>query len=163
MCDVPVHPAVSLLLQAEGDYHFAVRHKDFALPDPPVRGYHLAHGDQYVFTQDGQNPIADSVTAFVLQYVTTWTRGEGGGFGTGVAQATDLRRDLRAAFPTQCRFGQRDLFEADNILVWLVGSDRPSWVVMRVEVAKPIPREAIPAFLWECARGASSHHGMFIP
>src|SRR5262245_22148173 len=37
------HAAVSLLLQGEGDYHWAVRHSDLALPDPPVYGFHWDH------------------------------------------------------------------------------------------------------------------------
>ena len=70
---------------------------------------------------------------------------------------------LRAAFPVQCRFNGRDLFEADNLLVWLAGSDLPSSTFLAVEVAKPIPRVAIPAFLWECAHTSGSPSGMFIP
>jgi len=32
-----------------------------------------------------------------------------------------------------------------------------------VEVARPLPREAVPAFLWEYAKGGGRFQGMFVP
>ncbi len=159
------HSAVSLLLQCEGDYHWAIRHEDLGLPDPPVYGFHwdLENGDESTFVPDEQNPIAAELTAFVLEYAMGYTHTPGGGFGTEVADPSKLIRDLRATFPVQARFGDTELFEAENILVRLYPPEWAPRTRIDVEVAKPLPREAIPAFLWEYTRNGGSFHGMFCP
>jgi uncharacterized protein (TIGR02996 family) len=44
---VPGHPALSLVLQAEGDMHWAVRHADLKAPNPPVYAYCMDYeGDE---------------------------------------------------------------------------------------------------------------------
>jgi len=68
--EVPGHPALSLLEQAEGDLHWAVLNEDLGLADPPVRGYFLDYdrpGREFVLS--GQNPLNDSVPAFVFDYL----------------------------------------------------------------------------------------------
>jgi hypothetical protein len=162
------YPAVSLLLQGEGDYHWAVRHEDFARPDPPVYGYRWdfeGPAEEVVFVPDGRPP-AENVTSFVLEYALSYTRGEGGGFGTDVADPARLLRDLEARFPVRCRIGEMELFEDDDILVRMSRSSLMSERVrerINVEVARPLPREAIPPFLWEYTRNGGWFHGMFTP
>jgi uncharacterized protein (TIGR02996 family) len=165
MRELDGHAAVSLLLQCEGDSHWAVRHADFALPDPPVYGFHwdFENRDENVFVPDENNPVDATVTSFALGYALGYTHAEGGGFGTDVADAGKLIRDLADTFPVQCRFGETEIFEAENILVLLSPS---LWTAGRrivVEVARPLPREAIPAFFWEYTRNGGSFHGMFTP
>jgi hypothetical protein len=162
------HPAVSLLIQGEGDYQWAVRNEDFALPDPPVYGYcwDFDEPNEGVFGPDGQSPLADHVTSFVLEYVLGYTRGEGGGFGTDVVDPARLRLDLEARFPVRCRVGEMELFEDDDILVRMSTTSLMSERVrerINVEIARPLPREAIPPFLWEYTRNGGAFHGMFIP
>jgi uncharacterized protein (TIGR02996 family) len=157
------HAAISLLLQCEGDYHWAVRPADFALPDPPVWGFHLdrENGNEEVFVADEKGPLADSVTSFVLGYAMSYTDGEGGGFGTDVAEPTRLLHDLAAAFPVRARFGQEEVFEKENVLVRLGSSWWSSGKYLTVEVARPASRESVPAFLWDHTRNGGSFHGMF--
>jgi uncharacterized protein (TIGR02996 family) len=165
MRELEGHSAVSLLLQGEGDYHWTVRHEDFALPDPAVYGYILdVHNrDGRTFVPDEQNPIADAVTAFVLEYVMAYTHAAGGGFHTIIAKPAKLIRNLRVTFPVRSKFGQTEFFEAENILVRLYPSHGGAGRRIVVEVAKPLPREAIPAFLWDYTGNGGSFHGMFIP
>jgi uncharacterized protein (TIGR02996 family) len=164
--------AVSLLLQCEGDYHWAVRHRDLAVPDPPVHGFHWDFENEpdeeesFAFVPDRANPIARTLTAWVLEYAMAYTRGGAGGFNTDVADATRLIHDLTTTFPVNCRFGKTEIFEADNIQVRLHPSGRGRQKSRRrivVEVAKSMPREAVPAFLWDYTRSGGSFHGMFIP
>jgi hypothetical protein len=156
--------AISLLLQAEGDYHWAIHHADLALPDPPVYGYGWddESDDEETFVPDERDPVADRVTAFALDYVMAYAHGSGGGFGVEVADSEPLIHALTAAFPVRCRIGERQLFETDGILARL--DPAPDEPVMRlsVEVAGPLPREGIPAFLWDHVHGGGSFHGMFI-
>jgi uncharacterized protein (TIGR02996 family) len=171
MRDLDGFPAVSLLLQCEGDYHWAVRHADLALPDPPVCGFHWDFDNRdETFVPERHNPIHPTLTAFVLGYVWGYTSGQGGGFGTEVADSASLIRQLETTFPFRSRFGGAEIFETANILVRLYpmrqgrgSSRRARSARLIVEVARPLPREAIPAFLWEHTRNGGSFHGLFIP
>jgi hypothetical protein len=159
------HSAVSLLLQGEGDYHWAVRHEDFTLPDPPVYGFLLDYdsGDEGTFVPEDRNPVAPAVTVFAFDYMMAYTYGAGGGFSTDVADSAGLLRDLQAAFPVHARFGEIDLFESENILVQLGPSVYSPDTRIDVKVAKPLPREAVPALLWDYTRHGGGFHGMFVP
>jgi hypothetical protein len=158
------HSAVSLLLQCEGDYHWAVRHEDLTISDPPVCGFHwdFDNMDENSFVPDTRNPIAASVTSFALEYVLAYARGDGGGFGTEVAEPTQLIRDLMITFPVRCRLGQVEFFEMENIQVRLSPSHRGRGSRLVVAIARPIPREAIPAFFWDYTHNGGSFHGIFI-
>jgi uncharacterized protein (TIGR02996 family) len=160
MEDLAAQSAVSLLLQAEGDYHWAVRHEDFAIPDPPVYGFHwdLDLRDESTFVPDQNNPVNVAVTGFALGYAMGYIHAKGGGFSTEVADSAKLIRDLKETFPIQSQFGQSDLFETDNILVRLSPSYRSSHQRITVEVARPLPREAIPAFLWDYTHNGGAFH-----
>jgi uncharacterized protein (TIGR02996 family) len=170
MTELDGHSAVSLLLQCEGDYHWAIRHTDFIQPDPPVYGFHwdYENQDENTFVPAEANPKAPTLTTFAFEYAMAYTHGEGGGFGTEVAEPAKLIRDLEVTFPVRVRFGDAEIFEAENILVRLF-SDRlfaDGWtsdVRIAVEVAKPLPREAIPTFLWDYTRNGGSFRGMFVP
>lgn len=157
--------AVSLLHNGEEDYYWAVRHEDLGLPDPPVHGFHLdcENLDEETFVPQDRNPVAPTVTAFALEYVTAYPRGEGGGFGTDLFHSAQLLDNLQAAFPVHCCFGNTQIFEAENILIRVSTSSLffPDTHIA-VEVARPLPEKAIPAFLWELTRRGESFHGMFI-
>jgi uncharacterized protein (TIGR02996 family) len=164
MKEVEGHSATSLLLQCEGDYHWAIRHEDFALADPPVHGFHwdpVARNETFV--PDERNPIAPSVTEFALDYSMEYVLAAGGGFSTDVADPAGLRSQLTAAFPVSSRFGQVELFEADNILVRLYPSHWTAGVRLQVEVATPLPPEKIPALLWDHSHNGGSFYGLFTP
>jgi uncharacterized protein (TIGR02996 family) len=162
--------ALSLLVQCEGDYHWAVRHADLHLPDPPVYGFiEDSEADhEGVFIPDGDNPVADTLSCFVLGNALTFTHGRGGGFNTHVAATEQLVRDLQASFPFRLAVGspyrdhdggRMEVFEGENFVVRFERNARSDWIV--VEVARLLPRDAIPAFLWDLARGGSAFRGMF--
>jgi uncharacterized protein (TIGR02996 family) len=164
MKELDGHSAVSLLLQGEGDYHWAVRHADLTIADPSVYGFHLDYdNDENTFVPAQDNPLTATLTEFVWEYTRGYTYGKGGGFGTDVAKPAPLLRSLKAAFPVHCRFGPVEFFEADNILVSVGPSIWGPGKRIHVEVAKPLPREAIPEVLWKYTRNGGSFHGMFVP
>jgi uncharacterized protein (TIGR02996 family) len=168
MDELAEHSAVSLLFQSEGDCLWAVRTEDFALPDPPVQQFSpdfesAVEEEEPAFIPDEVNPIGETVTAWALDYAIASTRAPGGGFRVDVAKPARLIRDLTAAFPFRCSLGGMELFEAENMLVRVCPSEFSSGNRIAVEVAKPLPREAIPSFLWACTRKGGSFHGMFIP
>jgi uncharacterized protein (TIGR02996 family) len=158
--------AVSLLLQGEGDCQWAVRYDDFALADPPVYGYgpDFGHDDPDTFVPVDGPPVNDSVSSFALHYALNYTRGAGGGLGAHVPDPTRLLHDFAAAFPIRCRLGEEVLlYEADNIRARLSPSGLQQGVYVEVEVARPLPREAIPACVWDCTRFPGWRRGMFDP
>jgi hypothetical protein len=162
MQELEGHSAVSLLLQSEGDYHWAVRHADFTIPDPPVYGFHwdIDNYDESTFVPDSANPVAASITSFALGYVIANTRGEGGRFNTVVPDPARLIRKLEAAFPVRCRIDEMEIFEGDNIQVrlhhWL-----PRELMITVVLFKPMSREAVPTFLWDYTHNGGTFSGMF--
>ncbi len=156
MTELEGHGAVSLLINPEWDYHWAVRHKHLSFPDPPVYGYtwdienpNVAARESFVPVQRG--PQVQRVTEFTLDYVMAYAAGAGGGFGADVEDSRRLIADLKAAFPIHARFGQTEVFERENVLVVLPPWNRHIVQQLKVEVFRPMPREALPAFLLEYA------------
>ena len=151
------HPATSLMLENEEEYQWAIRHEDFALPDPPVYGFQLVfHGGSIFrpaserprYALDKSTPIAPDLTTFVLGSVIDDVTGYGGSRKlTRVDDPAGLTRDLEAWFPVQCRFGTMELFEADNVRVCLSPADGRTGKRMIVTLAKSSARETIPPHL----------------
>jgi len=162
MSALPGHPAISLLLQAEGDYHWAVREADLGHPDPPVHGYHwdYENDDETRFVPSETNPTASTVTEFVLGYVSSYLRETGGSFGADISDPEGLTRDLVAAFPVRTRYGVTDVYEGDGVLAFL--NHWAGRTYLTVNVRRPIPRDHIPAFLWAQTRQGGWSSGMFI-
>src|SRR5262249_19120814 len=102
------YPNAFWLLNEEWNRDWVVLRTDFALPDPPVHGYlsdsHRGYED--VTVGAFEVPIADSVTAFVLDYVMSNTDGAGGAFRGYLIEPANLMLDLRDAFAVRCQFGE---------------------------------------------------------
>jgi uncharacterized protein (TIGR02996 family) len=152
------HKAISLIIQAEGDSHWAIRHADLKRDDPPINTYYGNDEDKR-WVRSGRKPTHDTLTSFVLGYSLGYTQGQGGGFAKHVASPGPLE-NLKNTFPVHCRIDNLDIFEMDNIQVHLSGAEQR---YMRVTVSRPTPREAVPAFLWQYAQGGGWYAGMFTP
>jgi uncharacterized protein (TIGR02996 family) len=140
--------AVSLLLQAEGDVHWAIRHEELALADPPVLGFYLDYEDG-TFVPVESNPVASAVTLFALEYVISYTHGQPGGYGVQVHEPARLRRHLGQRVPVCCQFDRTTLFEAENILIRIDQPGPESGAYLNVKLAKPMPRATLVALLGE--------------
>ena len=131
--------------------------------DPAVYGYCLDFDgdDKEACVLDERNPVAERLTEFALYYVLAYASGEGGGFGTLVADPTRLVQQLAATFPIHCSVGSTEIFEAENILVRLFPAYWDTGIQLEVEIAKPLPLEVVPAFLWDHTTSGGRFHGMF--
>jgi uncharacterized protein (TIGR02996 family) len=157
---LPNHPAISLLLQCEGDYYWAVHHADLDKIDPPVHGDHWdldSPDPENTFVLDERSPLAKTLTAFVLDYSLGYLHADGGGFGADVKDCGRIERELARDFPVTFDRGVTRIYEMDNILVQLQGA------YIKVNVFKPLPRDLIPDYLWDCTRDGGSFYGMFTP
>jgi hypothetical protein len=160
------HSAISLLLQCEGDYHWAVRHTDLTIPDPPVYGFHWdfeAPDPENTFVLDASNPnpVAEALSQFALSYSLSYAHGTGGGFGTDVDDSEELLRQLEEAFPVHFVLREMEIFEKNNMLVRLNHWRDREYI--SVEVFKPLPRAELPPFLLEYTQHGGYFHGMFAP
>jgi hypothetical protein len=117
------HDAVTLLLQGEADYYWAVKTTQLALPDPSVGTYYLDHDfrdeadparKRFVYGGD----CAMHVSHFAFHYLLSYFTAAGGGFAVDeVSPAFDmaaLARDLGEP----SRFGPVEAFAGAEILVW---------------------------------------------
>jgi uncharacterized protein (TIGR02996 family) len=144
---------VSLMSTPEGLFQWVTRDADAGRPDPPV--YYLSGG-----VDDAPGPDAASTTTFAFQQICEELHGDGGGFHTRVTPTEPFLRALFAAFPVRSRFGDVRIFEAPNLIA-LVSQPSGREAGLRVAAWRPIPRESVPAVLWEYARSDVLADGIF--
>lgn len=73
MKELDGYPVVSILMQGEADYHWAVLHTDFQLEDPPIYGYYLDYeNEDGRFISESNTPIFDSVSLFMINYALNY-------------------------------------------------------------------------------------------
>jgi hypothetical protein len=145
--------AISLLMNQRGEHHWAVRHADSGLPDPPVFGFHNFQVAEYDRRGSGAEPeeylgIAPAVTSCVLGYTMASLRGKFLGLLRVVRHVDLLLPQLESAFLVHSRIDGVRLFEADDMFVRL--NDRRGSAeqgTLQVAVAREFPRRAIPKFL----------------
>ncbi len=156
---VPGHPALSLILQSEGDVHWAVRYEDLHLEDPPVYMYHWGDSED-VFVQPEELP-SPSVSRFLFEYADSYSAHHHAMLDVGVQDVEQARAQLREAFPFCARLEGVEMYEMTNISAQLVTPDRYDPGRLRVSISRPVAREEIPKFLWGCCSGGGSFTGLF--
>jgi uncharacterized protein (TIGR02996 family) len=166
---MPGHPAISLMIQGEGDKHWAVQTADLGTPDPLVHTYIWDHDydgpdETHPFVlYEGATPAP--VSAFVLGYVEGY-KDTGGQFAAIVRNVDRLRQQLEAAFPIR-RPTRPDCgsYESPAGILASFYPDRSGWrgqcVILNVCVRMGVSWEAVPEFLWEYARRKHMCSGMF--
>ncbi len=134
---MPGHSALSLILQDEGDSHWAVRNSDLAADDPPVYGFVLEDEESGRFAPDGGGPRNDRLTSWVLDYTLGYSRGN-----WGVTAYPRGERAFRAAlarvFPPGADVLGTEVYELDGVLV-AVGRGLRGEVVMNLSAAYRVP------------------------
>lgn len=110
--------ALSILLQGEDDYYWAVKRNDLTLSDPPIYGYCLDYEtDETRFIESGK--WADSVSSFVLDYLFSYFNPVGGGF---CCQGENTEIEGKIAFTSLC--GNVQLSLIDDILIFTNSSPK---------------------------------------
>jgi hypothetical protein len=142
------HSAISLLLQGEGDVYWAVKLEDFSKQDPPVNTYYLEY-EKNEFVHRGLD--SPSITSSLLSHMAYFLHGKGGGFLVRLNPTEAFLAEMRRAFPVTARFGNLQLFEAENIIAMIMP---PNYGVeehrLLVGVYRPIPKEQIPDCILAC-------------
>jgi uncharacterized protein (TIGR02996 family) len=168
--DVPGQRAIALWLASDAGgrasaTYSAVLHSDLALPDPPVYRFldRITDDLDHSLVRADEQPEAETVSAFALRFLPHST-GEGGGFQAAVDQPDELRPLLKETFSSAAGIGADEVYELDNLIVWL----RPPLLSTRgahliVAASPALARDRIPPFLLDRARQGYRVRGVFLP
>jgi hypothetical protein len=161
-CDLKDLAAVSLLIQGEGDYHWAVRKEDLTSEDPPVQGYRLDYDSTIMPLPFAHHQLwASSVSTWALGFILSYLYISSENFGTSVDDAGLLVRQLEEYFPAKLELEKVRVFEARNVIVVLTSDWFSPGDYLSVYVWKAIPRREIPDFLWALMKDGGAFSGMF--
>lgn len=156
---VPGHAALSLLIQGEADYYWAIQSANLIKTDPAVVGYYLDYdSEESEFSLAGT--WAPTVSAFALDYFLSYLQSPGGGFSVRQSSASFHREKLLTEFGLPRHFGHLELFHCDGVLA-VLGGLPPSWRhnVISFEIQTPRPFKQLPSLVQELFRDAYSTHG----
>ena len=156
---VPGHDAVSLLIQGEADYYWAIESRRVDEPNPPVEAYILDYeSDETRFESAGM--WAPTVTAFALDYFLSYLQSPGGGFAVRHSSEYFDKDQLVADFGSPLTFGHLELFYLDGVLA-ILGGLPPSWRhnVLNVEIQTKRPFKRLPSSVQKLVKGAHVTHG----
>lgn len=136
--------AVSLLIQGEEDYYWAVKKEFLKLDDPPVEGFYLDYDAELpdTFTEDRQ--WASRVTSLPLLYFSEWSLSQVNTPFTKFPHHPDLLEALKARFPNYAKVDHLLVFEQKNLLIFYDERDHQRRIeAFNAEGAQSIP--ALPA------------------
>lgn len=154
--------AISLLLQSEGDYYWAVKNQNLAFEDPPVEGYWLDYRltpERFVwFIRD-----AEHITSFVFGHLAYFLHGEGGGCSVEITIDDDFLYQMKHSFDTFSMFDHLSIFEKPNIIAIIIPDPSDKRHNLLVEIWKTISRKEIPECINDRIRGGGGFHGMLMP
>jgi uncharacterized protein (TIGR02996 family) len=124
--------------------------EELDLEDPPLQAYSSARPKGRVYR------AFPRITERILE-VTLLSLPSVGSFNLEEEEEPDLASRFAKAFPCATVCGELLILERPNLLASL----HRSYNSLRVDVWKPIPVDAIPPFLWECAGKTWRHYGLF--
>jgi uncharacterized protein (TIGR02996 family) len=171
---MPNSPAISLMIQGEGDMQWAVQLADLADPDPPVHTYVFDPEDS---GPDETRPFVSypnlrpvPLSKWMFDYVEAY-HGATSEFATSVQDVDRLRRQIEAEFSmyraTPGGVGMGRYEHPAGILASLAPDAGSAWrpgkpyFRLWVGVRAGVPWQAVPEFLWEYARLKHMCGGMF--
>jgi hypothetical protein len=169
-----VFPALALVYYTLSDSRLGVWHNDLGLPDPPAYVFHEQWSDDVDYDEDGQptprfeDPVFDSPTLSLSVFGNLFTElPTAGGMETVLANPGEFLARLAADFPTHATFDDADVFERDELLVFVSGwrswMGRPPARQVRAMVRRPIPLESVPAYLFGTDDRDTGSWGMLGP
>ncbi len=112
--------AISLMLQGEGDFYWAVLKADLNSESPKVHGYIL---DVECLTEDKFEPVGalyPSITSFFLNYLIEYLHlHKGSGFGVQINETEAIYQHLKSAFENHAKFEDIEIFESENMIAFM--------------------------------------------
>ena len=111
------HDAISLMIQGEGDFYWAVRIDDLQLENPPVHGYVLDYEDSNNDKFDYSEQTHSSITAFTISHLLSYTH-KNGGFSSNIDSEVNLSSLLKKCFSNFILFEGMEIYEAKNMIAF---------------------------------------------
>ncbi len=119
------HDAISLLLQGEDDYYWAVKSKDLESNDPIVTGYYLDYEDpDEKFIEQGI--WAPSVSSFALDYLLSYFHASGGEFSTRIDSNIFSENEIENEFGECEEFGNLKIYNNKEVIIF-INSNEVNW------------------------------------
>ncbi len=162
--------AVSLLRLSEGNCFWGVKKENFTKSDPPVERYSLnsigqRNDDYYLYSssikEDGFDlggRESSSITSFVLNHMTYSLKGNGG-YNVSVNLTSDFIDEMDNSFTSKATFDNIIIYEMQNIIAFISTKNNKSR--LSVELWKPLPKNRIPAILFDYINNGGCFWGIF--
>ena len=145
------YKAISILMQGESDYYWAIESSDFAQDDPPVSGYFLDH-DEVARRFAPAGICAPSVSSFAFEYLLNYLTSRGGNFSTYETSPLFSTEGLEEDLGPSVRFGHLEVFCSNGILAWRTPESEGGKAV-GVQLQQEMPADQLP----RTVRGLLSH------
>lgn len=149
---------VTLLVQGEADYFWAVKKKDLALADPPVEGYQLDYeSDKGIFSWNRTE--TNKLTSFGIKYILDYCYmflGTGG-FSAVVPDREIVVSDFMPVFEKGLRIEDYTIFESDGIIAFFTSTQAPE---ARLHVHYSMSLDQVPQCVKRYFRHRYSYYGV---
>lgn len=155
------HDAISLVLQGEGDYYWAVKSEFWEQEDPPVIGYALDYDTpEELFVEQGK--WSPTVSSFALDYLLMYLSSDGGGFSAPMTSPAFEREALIADLGPPTIFGHLEIFTRDGILAYHSQSECWRDDAIKVRIQHNTPLRKLPLSIQHLLRGSSWREGPLV-
>jgi hypothetical protein len=158
------HDAISLMIQGEGDFYWAIKKSDLHMDDPKVYGYGLDYECPTNEKFDFFGEVYQTITSFVLNHIFSYVNGSGG-FGIQTHHVADLSQGLKSSFESHSKFDETEIFESENMIAFIqkdffnANSTKHSFVFHILDENK---NAEIPPFVLELSKNKGWYYGSFI-
>jgi hypothetical protein len=158
------HRAISMLLQAEGDFYWAVKKTDLHVEDPAVHGYLLDYDSLTSNKFDHFGHLYSSLTSFVLVHLFTYLQKvDGSGFGALIEHKQAALALLEDCFASHATVDGVDIFESKNMLAFLHEDpfEELERYTLGVHLRKAVDKATLHKNVWELSTKAGWVYGAF--
>lgn len=111
------HDAISILVQGEDDFFWAIKACGLENSDPPISAYYLDYDDpDECFVEQG--PWAPSLTTFAFDYLLTYLHPRGGTFSTRTEKRDDVLSQIAEGLVPVSKFGHLNLIITEDMIAF---------------------------------------------
>lgn len=114
------HDAISLMIQGEADFYWAIKRTDLHIDDPKIYGYILDYDSPTNDKFDFIGEMYPTITSFVLNHLFSYLQtGSSSGFGIQINNVESIYQDLKSSFTSHAKFDETEIFESENRIAFI--------------------------------------------
>jgi hypothetical protein len=160
------HNAISLMIQGEADFYWAIKKADLQMDDPKVYGYGLDYECPTNEKFDLIGEVYPTITSFVLNHIFSYVQnGSSGGFGIQTHHVADLSHGLKSCFESHSKFDETEIFESENMIAFIqkdVFKPNGTKHSFAFHILDENKNAEIPPFVLELSKNKGWYYGSFI-